>query len=156
MTRKPKPTTKSREAPFQAQARMLIGMRRDCMVLRINTGVYDSPDGSGRKIRSAPTGTHDLLVCQLRRVMLPVTINPSGFTPHQTEQPFYYGQFISFETKSLKGTAREQQLNFQTAFRARGGISEFVRTEQEILDVLGPEPDWLDDLPEELLLPSEK
>lgn len=148
---------KSREAPFQSAARVLIGSRRDCFILRINTGVFQPIDGDqNRKIRSAPTGTHDLLVCQLRRVMLPVTINPGGFTPHQTEQPFYYGQFISFETKSLTGPARKQQLAFQDSLIARGGISVFVRTEQEILDVLGPEPDWLDDLPEELLLPNEK
>lgn len=157
MSQRPKkPTPTTTEAPFQARARILIGSRRDCMILRINTGVFDAPGDSKRKIRSAPTGTHDLLVCQLRRLPIQETVNPEGFTPHTRTVWHYYGQFISFETKSLTGAARKQQIAFRDSLIARGGISEFVRTEEEILDVLGDEPDWLDELPEELLLSSEK
>lgn len=151
---KPQKTT---EAPFQSAARILIGSRRDCMIIRVNVGVFAPIDNADRRIRSAPTGTHDLLVCQLRRLPVQRTVNPNGFNPHTFTDWVYYGQFISFETKRASGGRKsKEQLSFQAALQARGGISAFVRTEQEILDVLGPLPDWLDELPEELLLPSEK
>lgn len=153
MTTKPKPTT--RESPFLAEARIHVGSRRDCFLLRINTGVFRAIDNAERKIRSAPTGTHDLICCQLRRLPIQEVVNPHGFTPHERMVWQYYGQFISFETKSLTGRARQAQLDFQSALTARGGISVFVRTLDDIDAVLGPLPDWLDELPDDLLLPNE-
>ena len=153
--KKPVPE-KTREAPFLAQARMHIGSRRDCMVLRINTGVLEAPGKPGSRIRTAPTGTHDLLICQLRRLPVRETVNPNWFNPHERTVWHYYGQFVSLETKSMTGTARKQQIAFQDSLIARGGISVFVRTLDEIDAILGPLPDWLDELPDELLFPSER
>lgn len=136
-----------KEVPIQKQIRLLLGSRRDILALRINVGVFKK---GPYHIRSAPTGTHDLLCCQLRRVQVREVINPNGFNPVEQDVWHYYGQFISIETKSVTGPARKEQKDFAHACMARGAISVFARSIADVENVIGPKPDWLDEIPEHL------
>ncbi len=140
-------TELERESRIQHDIRLLIGGRRDCMAIRINTGVFTV---GKHTIRTAPTGTHDILCCQLRRMQVRVTHAAHSFNPVEQDVWQYYGQFVSFETKSRTGRKSKEQLAFAGALRARGGKAAFVRSIDEVLAILGPLPDWIDEIPEEL------
>jgi hypothetical protein len=146
-------TEAERESTIQRDIRLLLGGRRDCMAIRINTGVFkpiDAKANDRRIIRSAPTGTHDILCCQLRRTPIREVINPHGFNPVEQDAWVYYGQFISFETKSKDGRRRKEQVDFAKALIARGGESHFVRSIEQVQAIIGPLPDWIDEIPEHL------
>lgn len=140
--------THTRESPLSAEVRLAVGSRRDFLLARINTGVFLPidwmPGKPKRHIRSAPTGFPDLSGVQLRRTRTITTINPEGFNPLERQDWLYYGQTIYVETKSAKGEQRKQQQDWQEICESVGAIYILARTVDDVLRVLGPEPDMSD------------
>lgn len=155
---KPRTTNNRTESPVLADVRLYVGARRDCVLFRINTGVYkpiDAKPGDNRHIRSAPTGFHDCVGCQIRRIRIKVQKNVGTFNPMEMDDWFYYGQYFTVETKSATGPIRKAQEDYAAAVRSRGGWAIFARSVDEVASVLGPEPDWIDEIPDEFRLPNE-
>lgn len=91
-------------------------------------------------IRSAPTGTPDILGIQRRTVERRTVTNPGGFNPVERLGQHTYGQAIAIETKSTTGTQQREQADFQTAWESMGGIYILARSVDDVLAVLGPDP----------------
>lgn len=135
---------KADESKLLAELRIAIGSRPDCTCLRINTGVFAVPGKPKQRVRSAPTGTSDLCIVQLRRVMrVQVFENPGTFMRHDKQGWHYYSQLIWCETKSKTGKLREEQQDFFTEMTRLGCICIAPRSVDEVLDVLGPVPMWI-------------
>jgi len=126
------------EAKLLNQIRLAIGSRRDVMILRISTGVYRS---GKHTIRSAPSGTADILGVHRRTILAKETINPLGFSPHEREYLMTYGQAIAIEVKSPTGTQSKEQVAFEKSWVAMGGTYIVARSVNDVLAVLGPERD---------------
>lgn len=140
-------TRNSKETPLLAAIRLAIGTRPDVLSARINTGLF-TVKGGGR-VRSAPTGYPDLQCVQLRRVKTRRTVETNFSLYEGPEHWFYYGQTVYIETKRPKtdsnraGTITQEQQDFCTAARAVGADYIMPTTVQEVLDLLGPVPDWV-------------
>jgi hypothetical protein len=143
--KRPTPSKRTgRESPLLADVRLAIGTRRDILAERINTGVFRPLHGDQKRvIRSAPNGFPDINVTQLRRIETRQIIQPNSFQPHERFVWHYYGQRIGIETKSATGAQREAQQDYQRALEAVGGIYILARSVEDVLRVIGPEPDWL-------------
>lgn len=100
------------ESVVLAEVRLAFGCEPGILLLRINTGVYLSLDGK-RHVRSAPNGTPDLL----------------GIA---------YGRPLAIETKSARGDQRQAQIDFETAWVAKGGIYILARSVDDVWAGLGP------------------
>ena len=134
---------KRAESRLLAEIRLAIGARPDILAARINTGVYETPDGTGRRVRSAPTGYPDLPITQLRRVMERVEIE-TNFSKHEKNRWHVYGQSVFIETKRPRGgKLTQEQRDFQAAAERVGAIYIAPTTVDEVLDVLGPVPEWV-------------
>lgn len=142
--KKPAPR-KREESTLLAEIRLAIGARPDIIAARINTGVFQAPDGSGRRIRSAPTGYADLPITQLRRVMAHRRVE-TNFSIHEKNEWFYYGQAIYIETKRARdGRLSDEQVDFGRAVEAVGGIFLAPTSVEEVLELLGPVEPWMED-----------
>lgn len=133
---------KKPESKLLAAIRLAVGARQDFLLARINTGVFCRPDDPKARIRSAPDGFPDIIGTQLCRVTVPF-IREHTFGRHEDTRWHYYGQAVAIETKALKGRQSEVQADWQAAFEGVGGIYIMPRSVDEVLDVLGPEPDWV-------------
>ena len=144
---KPKPPRtaprKREESKLLAEIRLAIGSRPDILSARINTGLYKAPH-SDHRIRSAPTGYPDLPITQLRRVLERVE-SETNFSRHERNQWFTYGQTIFIETKRPKGgRLSDEQKLFAAAAERVGAMYLAPTSVAEVLDFLGPVPDWVE------------
>lgn len=104
----------SSEAKTQSDIRLALGQRDDVMLFRINVGKFRPLHGDqNRVIQSAPNGTPDLLG----------VIKP--------------GTALAIEVKSAKGAQRAEQIAFQKAWEARGGIYILARSVDDVLKRIG-------------------
>lgn len=132
---------KRAESSLLAQVRLAIGARPDMLVARINTGLFTIPGGG--RVRSAPTGYPDLQCTQLRRVKTRRTVETNFSLYEGPEYWLPYGQTVYIETKAPTGVLSQEQQDFRDAARAVGAIYIVPRTVDEVLDVLGPVPEWV-------------
>lgn len=140
-TKPRKPPRKREESSLLANILLAIGSRPDILAVRINTGLYKAPHGE-RRIRSAPTGFADIVVTQMRMVMEARRIE-TDFSLREWTEPFYYGQSIYIETKRPSGgTLSKEQIDFGNAALAVCGVYLVPRSVQDVLDALGPVPEW--------------
>lgn len=130
------------ESKLLAAIRLAVGARPDFMLSRVNAGVYCAPDNSQVRIRTAPNGFPDIIGTQLRRVKITRKME-STFGRYEDEIWRYYGQAIAIETKAPRGKQSEAQAAWQAAFEAVGGVYVLPRSVEEVLAVLGEEPDWV-------------
>lgn len=143
MTAKPR---KAEESRLLAQIRIAVGARSDFLIARINTGVYSAPSSPKTRIRSAPNGFPDVIGTQLRRIAYTHRTNMT-FSQHEEQRWAYWGQSIAIETKAMKGKLSKDQMNWRDAFERVGGIYIVPRSVDDVLEVLGNEPDWVDERP---------
>lgn len=102
------------EAQIQSAIRLALGQRDDVMLFRINVGKFRPLTGpQDRVIQSAPTGTPDLL-----GVMKP-------------------GTALAIEVKNALGKQRPEQIAFQKAWEARGGVYILARSVEDVLERIG-------------------
>ena len=102
------------ESQIQAAIRLALGQRDDVMLFRINVGKFRPIHGDqNRVIASAPPGTPDLL-----GVMKP-------------------GTALAIEVKDAKGRQRPEQIAFQKAWEARGGVYILARSVEDVLERIG-------------------
>lgn len=94
------------ESTLLANARLYLGTLPDAMFIRVNTGVYRAMWSAG-VVRSAPNGTPDLL-------------------------GVYRGLPIAAEAKARKGKQTKDQMNFQAAWEASGGVYILFRSVEEL------------------------
>lgn len=100
------------EATIQSAIRLALGQRDDVMLLRINVGKFRPLHGpQDRVIQSAPTGTPDLL-------------------------GVWNGRALAIEVKRPKGVQSVEQVAFQKAWEARGGIYILARSVDDVEEVL--------------------
>ncbi len=139
------PPRKREESTLLAQIRLAIGARPDVLAARINTGVYAAPGDAAQRIRSAPNGYPDLPLTQLRRVKTRRTVETNFSLYEGPEFWHVYGQSIFVETKAKNGKLSEDQKNFRRAAERVGAIYIAPTSLQEVLDLLGPVPEWVDE-----------
>jgi hypothetical protein len=97
------------EAQIQYQIRLALGQRDDVMLIRINVGKFRPLHGpQDRVIISAPPGTPDLL-------------------------GVWSGKALAIEVKDAKGKQRTEQVAFQRAWEARGGVYILARSVDDVL-----------------------
>lgn len=102
------------ESEIQSEIRLALGQRDDIMLFRINVGKFRPLNGpQDRVIQSAPPGTPDLLG----------VINP--------------GTALAIEVKDAKGKQRPEQVAFQKAWEARGGLYILARSVDDVLARIG-------------------
>lgn len=100
------------EAAIQSQIRLALGQRDDVMLLRINVGKFRPLHGpQDRVIQSASNGTPDLL-------------------------GVWNGRALAIEVKNAKGRQRPEQVAFQKAWEARGGLYILARSVEDVMEVL--------------------
>lgn len=131
------------ESKLLAEIRLQVGSRKDFLINRINTGVFASPDNPKVRIRSAPDGFPDAIGTQIRRVKVRKVVE-SNFSRYESDEWHVYGQAIAVETKSLRGPQREAQIAWQAAFERVGGIYILARSVEDVLTVLGAEPELME------------
>ena len=136
---------KREESRLLAEIRLAIGARPDVLAARINTGVFAAPDDPKRRIRSAPTGYPDLPITQLQRV-LTRKVTEGGFMRYESPDEWHvYGQSIFIETKRPKdGKLSKEQLDFAKAAERVGAWYIAPTTVEEVLEMLGPVPEWVE------------
>lgn len=141
---------KREETDLLQRIRLAIGARPDVLAARINTGVFLAPDGSKRRIRSAPTGYPDLPITQLRRVLEHVIVGgEQSMMRYEKDEWRVYGQSIFIETKRPKtkdgraGELTTEQEDFRAAAERVGAIYIAPTTVQEVLELLGPVAEWV-------------
>lgn len=140
MTKKPRKPNNRGESILLAAVRLAVGARSDFRALRINVGLYRAPH-SDHRVRSAPTGTADLLGIWKRKLLIKRTINPDGFNPVVREDLQDIGQFIAIETKfGRDGRLSKEQEAFRDMVLNLGGIYIEARSVADVLDILGPDP----------------
>jgi hypothetical protein len=97
------------ESVIQSNIRITLGLRDDVMLIRINVGKFRPLHGpQDRVIQSAPAGTPDLL-------------------------GVWNGKALAIEVKDAKGRQRPEQVAFQKAWEARGGIYILARSVDDVL-----------------------
>lgn len=133
---------KREESTLLARIRLAIGARPDVLAARINTGVFAAPADPKQRIRSAPNGYPDLPITQSRRIMQHIR-KETNFSLYEKDEWFEYGQSIFIETKSKNGKLSADQKNFKRAAEAVGAIYIAPTTVEEVIDLLGPVPDWV-------------
>jgi len=138
----PKPRSKA-ETQLLADIRLAIGARPDVLIARINTGVYAAPGQPGTRVRSAPNGFPDIIGTQLQRIKTRRTVETNFSLYEGPEYWHTYGQAIAIETKTTRGRMSEQQAAWRAAFERVGGIYVLARDVRDVLDVLGPVPEWV-------------
>lgn len=132
---------KREESKLLAEIRLAIGSRPDVLAVRINTGLYKAPH-SEHRVRSAPTGHSDMTVTQMRRVLMRKRVE-STFSLHEADEWHYYGQTIYIETKRPSGgRLSQEQVDFGNAVVAVCGVYLCPTSVREVLDALGPVPEW--------------
>ena len=143
--KRPKPPRRREESKLLAEIRLAIGSRPDILAARINTGLYKAPH-SEHRIRSAPTGYPDLPITQLRRVLEHVVIGgESAMMRYEKDRWFTYGQTIFIETKRpVGGKLSQEQKDFAVAAERVGAMYIAPTSVAEVLDFLGPVPDWVE------------
>ena len=105
----------SSEARIQSEIRLALGQRDDVMLFRINVGKFRPLHGpEDRVIQSAPNGTPDLLG----------VLGPDG-------------RALAIEVKDAKGRQRPEQIAFQKAWEARGGLYILARSVEDVLERIG-------------------
>jgi hypothetical protein len=103
------------EAQIQAAIRLALGQRDDIMLFRINVGKFRPLNGpQDRVITTAPPGTPDLLG----------VLGPNG-------------RALAIEVKDAKGKQRPEQVAFQKAWEARGGLYILARSVDDVLSRIG-------------------
>ena len=101
------------ESQIQAAIRLALGQRDDVMLLRINVGKFRPLHGpQDRVITSAPPGTPDLL-------------------------GVWNGRALAIEVKNAKGKQRPEQIAFQKAWEARGGLYILARSVDDVTQRIG-------------------
>lgn len=101
------------EASIQSAIRLALGQRDDVMLLRINVGKFRPLHGDqDRAIQSAPPGTPDLL-------------------------GVWDGKALAIEVKNAKGRQRPEQVAFQKAWQARGGVYILARSVEDVIRIIG-------------------
>ena len=109
-------TARQNEAQIQSAIRLALGQRDDVMLFRINVGKFRPLNGpQDRVIQSAPPGTPDLLG----------VVKP--------------GRALAIEVKDAKGKQRPEQIAFQKAWEARGGIYIIARSVDDVIERIGSE-----------------
>lgn len=145
-TAAPTPAPKKRENAVLASIRLAIGQRDDILASRIATGVYMLPDGSGRRIRSAPDGTPDLICTWRREITVHEIQNKDGFNPYERISTYVIGQTLFIETKRLHGGKQSQeQIDFQIAAEKVGAIYILARSVEDVEAVIGSQQNKLGD-----------
>lgn len=135
-TAAPKP--RRRENAVLADIRLAIGQRDDILALRIATGVFLIPNGTGQRIRSAPDGTPDLVCTWRREITVHHMFNADGFNPHEKTMTHVIGQTLFIETKRLHGGKQSQeQIDFEFAAHKAGAIYILARGVEDVERVIG-------------------
>lgn len=88
------------------------------MAWRENSGLFWAPigDGKWRRVRAGTLGCGDIIGC------FPVSVARLQALGIAT-----IGAFLSVETKTLRGTARESQIEFHAGVTAHHGLSFIAR-----------------------------
>lgn len=137
---------KQRENSVLAAIRLAIGSRPDVLAVRIATGMFLLPDGSGRRIRSAPDGTPDLLCTWRREITVHKIMNPEGFNPHERKEMHVIGQTVYIETKRLNGGRQsDEQKAFQAMAESMGAIYILARSVEDVEAVIGVQQNKMGD-----------
>lgn len=146
------------ESRILAKIRLRHGSRLDCLIERVTTGVFAVADKHGkiRRVKTAPSGTPDLRVSQLRRVMRVEDINASGYMPHRKESWHYYNQTIYVECKTKSGKLSKEQKAFRRMALKLGCEFVVARDEFAVDAVLGREPEWVRDWQDRLPPPYDE
>lgn len=135
---KPKAPTRKRENSVLADIRLAIGQRDDILALRIATGVFLVPNGTGQRIRSAPDGTPDLICTWRREITVHEIQNKGGFNPYERVSAHVIGQTVFIETKRLHGGKQSpEQIDFQIAAEKVGAIYILARSVADVEAVIG-------------------
>ena len=100
-----------------------VGCRPDVLIWKQPVGLFRSLNDPSRKVFVGQPGQSDAIG------VVAVTITPDmvGKT---------IGVAIAPEFKTLTGRQRQTQIDFQTAFEARGGIYELIRSPQQMADLV--------------------
>lgn len=137
---------RQRENSVLAAIRLAIGSRPDVLAVRIATGMFLLPDGSGRRIRSAPDGTPDLLCTWRREITVHKIMNPDGFNPHERKETHVIGQTVYIETKRLNGGRQsDEQKAFQSMAESMGAIYILARSVEDVEAVIGVQQNKMGD-----------
>ncbi len=136
---------RQRENSVLAAIRLAIGSRPDVLAVRIATGMFLLPDGSGRRIRSAPDGTPDLLCTWRREITVHKIMNPDGFNPHERKEMHVIGQTVYIETKSDRGRLRPEQIAFRAMAESMGAIYILARSVEDVEAVIGVQQNKMGD-----------
>ena len=105
------------ESQIQSAIRLALGQRDDVMLFRINVGKFRPLNGpQNRVIQSAPPGVPDLLG----------VLGPDG-------------RAIAIEVKHVKGRQGPEQVAFQKAWEARGGLYVVARSVDDVIARIGAE-----------------
>lgn len=134
-----------RESKILADVRIAIGSRRDIFAWRCNTGVFAPLHGKkNRVIRSAPNGTPDIIGSQLQHLVATDIVQPNSFQPLERKYHYVYGQAFAIETKTLRGKQRPEQIAWQKAFEASGGLYILARDVEDVIAALGEDDPQFD------------
>lgn len=140
------PKPKERENAVLAAIRLAIGSRPDVLAVRIATGMFLLPDGSGRRIRSAPDGTPDLLCTWRREITIHRIMNADGFNPHERKETHVIGQTVYIETKRLNGGRQsDEQKAFQAMAESMGAIYILARSVEDVEAIIGTQQNKMGD-----------
>lgn len=127
--------TRKREMVIKAEVLREIGARPGIMVMKLQSGVFNSLDGKHR-VKVGVNGCPDTFVFQQRQYTVVDTVNPGGFQPHEKRWELVAPFPIAAEFKSALGRQRPEQKAWQAAWEAIGGTYVLVRGLPDILEVL--------------------
>ena len=132
------PKPRQRENAVLSDIRLAIGQRDDVLAVRIATGVFLIPNGTGQRIRSAPDGTPDLICTWRREITIHEIQNKDGFNPYERTSTHAIGQTVFIETKRLHGGKQsDEQIAFQAAAEKVGAIYILARSVEDVEAVIG-------------------
>lgn len=111
------------ETKIQNRALLAVGMRPDCLAMRMQSGVFRAMNDPDRIVKVGSPGVADTLV------MVKVTITPD-MIGKTVAVP------LAAEIKTKDGQQSQAQRDWQRSFEARGGVYRVVRTPEEMTAVV--------------------
>jgi hypothetical protein len=102
------------ETKIQNRALLEVGLRPDCMAIRMQSGVFRAMNDPDRIVKVGTPGVSDTMVF-VSTVITPDMVGKTVAIP------------LAAEVKTDKGQQSQAQRDWQRSFEARGGIYRVIR-----------------------------
>ena len=107
------------ETKIQNRALLAVGMRPDCLAMRMQSGVFRAMNDPDRIVKVGSPGVADTLV-MVKTVITEDMVGKTVAVP------------LAAEIKTKDGQQSQAQRDWQRSFEARGGVYRVVRTPEEM------------------------